>query len=393
MTPLELRALVPAANTFTWLNAAASSPTPRPVLDAMTAHLAETAERGDLGYPKWAAFKEQARARLARFIGASPAEVAFTPSTSFGFHVIAQLLKARGVEEVLTLESEFPSTTLPLLYDGLRLRAARPRPDGRYTLEDLEAALTPRTRAVAVSVVQFASGFRVDLEGLARLCRARGLTLCLNAAQGLGQAPVDVHALGASFLAGTSHKWLMAGYGVGCLYVAREWLDEVPLPLGGWLSVAPHEQFDAWVHAARTSDAHGFTAQGTRFRREASALEAGGGAWVGLAAVDAALALHEALGVDATLAHNIALQLALRAGLRARGFAPNTPDEAASLSGICVVPVQGPPQDVVRALVREAGVVTTARGPGVRISTHAYNTREDVERLLTAIDRLGVRPG
>lgn len=392
MTPLELRALLPAANSHTWLNAAASSPAPRPVYEAMTAHLAETLEKGDLPYPKWIAFKEATRARMARFIGAAPEELAFTPSTSFGFHVVAQMLKARGVEEVLTLESEFPSTTLPLLYDGLTLSGVRPRADGRFTLEDVAAALTPRTGAVAVSVVQFASGFRIDLAGLARLCRDRELTLCLNAAQGLGQVPIDVRGLGASFLAATSHKWFMGGYGVGVLYVAKDWLDEVRLPFGGWLSVAPHEQFDPWMHADRATDAHGFTARGTRFRREASALEAGGGAWVGLYGVDAALALHEALGVENTLAHNVRLQLELRAGLRRRGFVPNTPDEPESLSGICVVPVEGTPQDVVRALIREAKVVTTARGPGVRISTHAFNTREDVERLLAAFDRLGVRP-
>lgn len=393
MTPLELRALFPALSSHTWLNAAASSPAPRPVYEAMTGHLTQTLESGDLGYPKWIAFKEATRARLARFIGAAPEELAFTPSTSFGFHVIAQLLKARGVEEVLTLESEFPSTTLPLLYDGLALRGVRPRADGRYTLEDVEAALTPRTGAVAVSVVQFASGFRVDLTGLSRLCRDRGLTLCLNAAQALGQVPLDVRGLSASFLAATSHKWFMGGYGVGVLYVAKDWLESTPLPFGGWLSVAPHEQFDPWAHAQRDVDAHGFTARGTRFRREASALEAGGGAWVGLYGVDAALSLHEALGVDTTLAHNVGLQLHLRAGLRRRGFVPNTPDEAASLSGICVVPVAGPPQDVVRALIKDAGVVTTARGGGVRISTHAFNTLDDVERLFHAVDRLGVRPG
>jgi selenocysteine lyase/cysteine desulfurase len=392
MTPLELRSHLPALKSYTWLNAAASSPSPQPVLDAMTAHLRETAEQGDLGYPKWAAFKTHVRERLARFIGASADELAFTPSTSFGFHVIAQLLKARGIEEVLTLEHEFPSTTLPMLYDGLTLRGVRATPEGRYTLDDVAAALTPRTKAVAVSVVQFASGFRVDLEGVSRLCRDRGLTLCLNAAQGLGQVPLDVKRLGASFLAATSHKWLMGGYGVGALYIAKDWLDSTPLPFGGWLSVEPHEQFEPWMHAARADDATGFTARGTRFRKQASALEAGGGAWVGLYGVDAALALHEAVGVDVTLAHNVRLQLHLREGLRRRGFTPNTPDEPTSLSGICVFPVQGAPLDVVRALIKDANVVTTPRGGGVRVSTHAYNTEEDVERLLGALDRLGVRP-
>lgn len=377
---------------YTWLNAAASSPTPQPVYDAMERHLRETRDLGDLNYPAWLRFKSAVRMRLATFIGATPEELAFTPSTSFGFHVIARMLSARGVREVLTLETEFPSTTLPLLHDGLVLRGVRARPDGSYPLADLEAAMTPETGAVAVSVVQYASGYRVDLEGLSRLCRARGLTLCLNAAQALGQVPLDVSALGASFLAATSHKWFMGGYGVGMLYVRKDWLEAGPLPLGGWLSVAPEDQFQPFAHAEREDDAHGFTAWGTRMRREASALEAGGGAWVGLHGVNAALSLHEALSVGTTLGHNVELQLELRRRLRERGFVPNAPDTPATMSGICVIPVQGEPQEVVRALIREHKVVTTPRGGGVRLSTHAFNTLEDVDRLVWALDALGVRP-
>ncbi len=393
MTPAEVRAQFPALKKRVWLNAAASSPTPQPVFDAMERCLRDALENGDVSYPTWARFKDDTRARLAKFIGATSGELAFTQSTSFGVHVIAQMLKARGITEVLTLECEFPSTTLPFLYDGLTLRAARLRADGTVTVGDLEAALTPKTGAIAVSAVQFGSGFRVDLEGVAALCRARGLTFIINAAQGLGHVPLDVAKLGADFLAGTSHKWFMAGYGTGLLYVAKKWLDEVRLPFGGWLSVKPEEQFQPWVHATRVDDAHGFTATGTKFRHEASALEAGGGSWVGLYAVDAALELHEALGVENTLRHNIALQLKLRAGLRTMGFTPNTPDDPASLSGICVVPVHGAPIDVVRTLLREANLSTTARGVGLRISTHVFNDESDVEYLLAAFARLGIKPG
>lgn len=392
MTPAEVRGQVPLLAQYTWLNAAASSPTSVPVYAAMERHLRETRETGDVHYPAWAQFKTATRARLAAFIGATPRELAFVPSTSFGFHVIAQMLKARGVREVLTLEGEFPSTTQPMLYDGLRLRAVKAQPDGRTTVADLEAALTKDTGAIAVSVVQFASGFRVDLEGVAALCRAKGLHLCLNAAQAMGQVPLDVRRLGASFLAATSHKWLMGGYGVGMLFIREDWLDEVPLPFGGWLSLEPEDQFNAWANVTRQEDARGFTATGTKFRKDAAALEAGGGAWVGLYGVDAALELHERVGVQNTLAHNVALQMELRARLRARGFTPNTPDEEGSLSGICVVPVKGPAIDVVRALLKDAKVATTPRGVGLRISTHVYNTVEDVDRLMVAMDGLGVAP-
>jgi selenocysteine lyase/cysteine desulfurase len=109
--------------------------------------------------------------------------------------------------------------------------------------------------------------------------------------------------------------------------------------------------------------------------------------------VDAALALHEAVGKEATLAQVVRLQLKLRERLRSAGFVPNTPDDPSTVSGICVIPVQGPPLEVVRTLLREANVATTARGGGVRISTHVYNDEGDLDRLLHALTRLGIKPG
>ncbi len=393
MTPAELRAQLPILQNSTWLNAAASSPTPMPVYEAMKNYLQETMESGDMRYPAWARLKDEVRTRLARFIGASAQEVGFTPSTSFGFHVIAQMLKARGITEVLTLETEFPSTTLPMLYDGLTLRGVRVRADGTYALSDLEAALTPKTGAIAVSAVQYASGFRIDLNAVSAMCRSRGLIFIVNAAQGVGHVPLDVHALGAHFLAATSHKWFMAGYGMGMLFIDRTWLEAVPLPFGGWLSVEPQEQFEPWVHAQVVEDPAGFTATGTKFRRQTSALEAGGGSWVGLYGLNAALALHEAVTPQVTLARVVELQTQLRVLLRSAGFVPSTPDDPSTLSGICVIPVQGTPREVVRALLREAKVATTARGGGLRISTHVYNDEGDLDRLMSALSRLGVKPG
>jgi selenocysteine lyase/cysteine desulfurase len=391
MTPAEVRALFPSLKEQVWLNAAASSPLCTPVAEAMRQHVAECETRGDVGFPRWLAQKEAVRARLAAFVGAAPAEVAFTPSTSFGFHVIAQCLKARGVTEVLTLEHEFPSTTVPLLFDGLTVRGVRRRPDGSYPLDDIAAALRPTTGAVALSLVQFNSGFRVDVEGVAKLCRDKGLPLALNGAQALGHVPIDVRALGAAFLSMTSHKWLGAGYGTGMLVVTEPWLDA--LPMAGWLSVKPESLWQAFPETSRADDAHGFVAKGTRVRREASALEGGGGLWLNCHALEAALGVHEAVGTATTLAHVLELQRHLREGLRRRGFTPTAPDEPARASGICVVPVQGPPEEVVKALLRERRVVTTPRGGGVRLSTHVFNTHDDVDQALSAFDAVGVKPG
>jgi selenocysteine lyase/cysteine desulfurase len=294
-----------------------------------------------------------------------------------GFHAVAELFWRRGVREVLTLDAEFPSTTVPLLARGLRLKVVKARPDGTYRVEDLEGG-----DAVALSAVQFGSGFAIDLPALRALCRDRKVPLALNVAQALGQLPVTVE--GADFVCGTSHKWMMGGYGTGLFYAREGWLEELGLPWAGWLSPPESLRWQTFPGTAW----EGTVAHGVSLRTEAAGLEAGGGHWPALYAFDAALGLIEQAGVERIHAHNLALQRLLRDGLQRRGFVPNAP----LMSGICVTKVDGSPADAVNALFGE-GVVVTPRAGGVRFSTHVYNDATDVERALEAIDRVKLRPG
>lgn len=373
-----MRELFPALRRYAYLNAASSSPLATPVADAAAAFLRETQEHGDVRFPAWLAFKEQLHERLGRLLNVPAAQVAFTPSTSMGFHLVAELLRRRGVREVLTLEGEFPSTTIPFLNLGLKLRVVKPRPDGRYPIEDLAAALTPQTGAVAVSAVQYASGFLIDLDGLATL----KVPVALNVAQALGQVRIDASRF--DFVCGTSHKWMMGGYGTGVFAVRPGWLEELGLPWAGWFS--PPESV-RWQNFPGTQFS-GAVGEGVTTRREAMALEAGGPAWTSLYAFGAGLELIERAGIDAIHAHNLKLQRLLRAGLEQRGYAANAP----LCSGICVVRVQGEALAAVRALLQH-DVVTTPRGVGVRFATHAFNDESDVERALAAVDRAGLKPG
>lgn len=390
VTPAHVRAQLPALENWVWFNAAASSPLPRPVSDAVNAITAEASAQGDLGFARWLALRETTRGQLAQLVNATPREIALTPSTSFGFHYAATMLKARGITEVLTLASEFPSTTLPLVHGGLQLQVVPAGPQNEFTLDAIERALTPQTGAVAVSAVQFSTGFQVDLKGLSALCQAKKLPLLINAAQALGQLQLDVRALKPAFLAAPSHKWLMAGYGMAMLFVDEGWLDD-PLPMGGWLSV-PNEKLWQTVHANHAHPGpHATRVTGADFRHDASALEAGGANWAGAAALNAALTLHLSLDAAETRRHIVGLQLRLRRQLRAMGFTPSTADDEATISGICGIAVSGDPNEAVRHLLRDARIVTTARGGQLRLSTHVFNTEHEVDLVCDALKR-GVRP-
>lgn len=370
-----MRHLFPALQRYAYLNAAASSPLATPVAEAAIAVIREAEAQADVGFQRWLDLKESLRSRIARLMGCRPAEVAITASTSTGFAAVAELLWRHGARTVLTLESEFPSTTVPLLARGLALKVVKARPDGTYRVEDFEGG-----DAVAVSAVQFSSGFAIDLPAVVSYCRARKVPLAVNAAQALGQIPIDVD--GVDFLCGTSHKWLMAGYGAGLLYVRDGWLAEHGLPWASWFSQPEAMRWHSFPGVTWDGD----VARGVALRRQAPALEAGA-QWPMYYALDAALQLIESVGVPAIHTHNLALQRVLRAGLEQRGFTPNAPLS----SGICVVRVQGNPNDAVRALLAE-NVVVTARAGGVRFSTHVYNDESDVQRGLEAIDRVKLRP-
>jgi selenocysteine lyase/cysteine desulfurase len=244
--------------------------------------------------------------------------------------------------------------------------------------------------------VQFSSGFRLDLAAAGKLCKSRGLLLAVNAAQALGQIPVNVRSSQIDFLCGTSHKWMMGGFGVGLFYVRRAVAAKASLPFAGWLSTEDPMRMDGFVGArapgrARTLPGASFTARGAALRRGATALEAGSGPWAPILGFGAALELIERIGVEQIEAHNARLQSVLRPKLRALGFSPNAPDDPAQGSGICVVKPEGDPLRVVRALA-DKGVVVSPRGGGLRISTHVFNNQGDLDRLFWALQRLNIRP-
>jgi cysteine desulfurase / selenocysteine lyase len=389
--PSDLRALFPAVRRRTYLNAAASSPLATSVALAIEAHLNDTVENGDVHFGEWLAFRESLRGKVAEFIGAQPAEIAFLGSTSAGFSAVASLWQQRSIRRVLTLEGEFPSTTIPFLQAGFSLEVVRPKPDGSTLIEQLAEALKPEVGAVAVSAVQFASGYRLDLEAVAKLCAERKVPWAVNAAQALGQVPIDVAKLGCDFLAAPSHKWMLGGFGAGIFFAKTGTLQGVKLPWSGWFSPPEALRWDAFAGAQKSREsARGFAARGVSVRAEASALEASM-SWGALHGLGAGLDILSTIGVPAVLEHNVGLQFLLRAGLRSAGFAPNTPDDEAGLSGICVVPVEGDLSSAVRGLFKE-GVVTSPRGGGVRISTHIFNDESDVENALAAFDKLGLKP-
>jgi cysteine desulfurase / selenocysteine lyase len=365
MSWTEIRGLFPALKEVVYLNNASASPIPEPVAVEYMALAQQLQRAGDTPWDEWLGRIGVARQRVADLLGANEECIGLIPNTSYGMNVVAHLLRDAG--EVLFMRDEFPATTIPFVNLGCQVRFVEPQ-NGRYNIGSVENRITEQTRILATSHVQFATGFRHNLEELGDLCKKRGLVFVVNATQSIGCAPIDVVKDSIDFLAFSGVKTLCTGAGTGGLYVSSDRLGGRPWPLAGWLS---------------TSDPSNYENAHPDFQRSTSAIEIGAPNLGGIFALERALRLFEEVGFDTV--HNRILDLAghLHQSLVSAGFPLAAPASRDERLGTIAVPISHAVEHAARLAAR--GIIVSARRGMLRASVHIYNTRDDIERFVNVL--------
>ncbi|MEX2015250.1 MAG: aminotransferase class V-fold PLP-dependent enzyme, partial [Candidatus Hydrogenedentales bacterium] len=179
-----------------------------------------------------------ARANAARLLGAEADEIALLGPTSLGLSLIAHGVAWEAGDEVVYYADDYPANVYPwrdLERRGVRPVAVRAEHPGVITPADVEHALSSRTRLVALASCNFLSGYRIDIDGIGRMLRERGVLFSLDAIQTLGAFPTPTRYV--DFLAADSHKWLLGPAGAGVVYVAKERQEGFHPPLLGAANV------------------------------------------------------------------------------------------------------------------------------------------------------------
>jgi len=374
---LYLPAEFPLDPQICYLNHAAIGPWPRRTAQTVANFAQQNMMRGGTDYPDWLKVEQRLRARIARMINAPASDdIALTKNTSEGLSTISQGLDWRDGDEIVGLAHDFCSNRMP--WEVLGSRGVHYRPVDALDSEDPEdaliAAITPRTRLLAISTVHYATGYRFDLERIAAACQRHGVLLSVDVIQSLGALPFDLQAVDADFVTCGGHKWLLAPEGLGFFYCRASLRDHLRLHQFGWaMREHPYDfEGDDWQPA-----------------RSARRFESGTPNMMGIHALDASLSLFEEVGIDQVserLATNV--EILIRGLEKLPGVEVITPAPASRRAGIVSFRHAGTPQKTLHQQLMTHGVICAPRAGGIRLAPHFYTSESVLSTSLEKIKQL-----
>ncbi|MCA9771895.1 MAG: aminotransferase class V-fold PLP-dependent enzyme, partial [Myxococcales bacterium] len=246
--PTPFRRHFPVLENLLFFNHAAVAPLPQPAVDAMRGFLDDSSRWASIHEaPDWTRRHREVRALFARLVGGEPHEVAYVKNTTEGLGFVAAGLDWRAGDNVVWLEGKYPSNVYPWWHLGrlgVEARMVPQRPGARFDVDDIVSAIGHRTRLVAVSSVEFSTGFRNDLDAIGAACRERGVLFCVDAIQSLGALRLDVRETPVDFLSADGHKWLLSPEGIGAFWASDRVIDQLTPAYIGWMSVLNAGNFD-----------------------------------------------------------------------------------------------------------------------------------------------------
>jgi selenocysteine lyase/cysteine desulfurase len=393
---LNARQHFPGALDKTYLDAACISLAPRPAVEAVEKFLDlsltcpyESATAQHIAMDE---LRGAARPIVARLLNAHQDEIALVESTSHALAIAAEALPLESGDRILISDLEFMEVAIPWMQkqkDGIAIDVV-PNVKGEVRAEDFAARLTPKTRAMVLSSVQWSNGYRCDLAAFSRLCRDRGIFLVVDAIQQLGAVPINVRETPIDLLACGGHKWLNAPFGCGFLYINREIQQRLRPPIAGYLSLCdPVGGWGAYFQTPTITPVSDYA-----YVQAARRYEAGGTAnYPGAVGLAASVSMILNLGQQNVAEHVHGLTDRLVAGLERLPVKVITPREHHRRAGIVTFSVGDADANVtlMNRLLEQRILVSvryTSNVGGVRISCHLFNSDEDVDRVLESVGRL-----
>lgn len=370
----KIRAAFPALEKYAYLNSAAVAPVPTVAVEAVVSQLTDVSRNGSANYADWINTKQRARESIAEMLRVRPEQIAFMRNTSDGFSSVANGLDWAEGDNIVSFEREFPANFYAwrMVRDkyGVELRLC-PERGGRIDTDEFIALIDANTRLVAISAVQFASGFRADLERIGRAAREADALFAVDIIQGFGAMPFDLPAQFVDIACGASHKWLCSPEGCGILYLSDTAREIIEPNFVGWISVEEPWHFDDREQPWKPS---------------AMAWESGTGCASLFYGLEQSLKLLREAGAENIEKYLEELSDYLCEGLQAKNYeivSSRAPGEKSQI--VCLMPKAGQTSNEVAKLLENENIIVSPRGERIRVAPHFFNNKADIEKLIAVL--------
>lgn len=358
----------PVRRNLVYLNHASVAPLCRPAAEAMQKLAADALEFGSLHYDQWLASYEGLRVAAARLIGAHRSEIAIIKNTSEGISTVATGIDWRSGDKIVAFREEFPSNVYPwqqLEREGVQIEWL----SVFDPLDRIEQACRG-ARLLAISFVQYLSGYRADLEAIGEICHRHQCIFFVDAIQGLGAFPVDVRKARIHALAADGHKWMLGAEGCGILFVSQEFQDSVRPVEFGWTTVAGYANY---------------ASRDLTLRADAGRYECGTLSTIGCYGLRASIEFLLGVGVEAIAPAVQGLADLVAESVQAKGYEVLGRRSPETGAGIVSFRKAGFEAGALVGLLKDAGILAAPRQGWVRVSPHFYISPDEIGRLIEVL--------
>ncbi len=367
MNPETLRSEIPALEECTYFNWGASGPSPEPVVDAAAEferyHQYESPTDEGM-YAAAGEATERVREAVAGLLGTDAGHVGLTQSTVDGINHVATGLDWADGDVVVRTDTEHSAARLPWErmaeeYD-LEIRVLDTEA-GQVDREELKTAVQD-ARLVCFNSPTWSYGNRQPVSEIVDIAHDAGAMVLVDAVQAPGQGPVDVEEWGADFVTGSGHKWLLGVWGAGFLYASDHGLDALRPTQIGYYSVKD------------------YGAAEFEFYDDARKFDLGTRSLAPFVALETAIDQLQSIGLETVEQRISTLTDRLKDGLGDRLLSPRD-----TQSGLVTFAAENPDATVERLAEQDIQIRTLPSPDACRVSVHAVNTADDIDRLLDAL--------
>ena len=369
---IKARKLFPYLNKgVVYLNPASTGPMSLRVKESINELLYLKSEGKIDDYKELLRRADESKQLLGKLLNTSADRIAFTSNTSSGLNILAQGIRWEKGDRILLGDVEFPANVYPFmnLKDmGVEIDFVKSE-NGIVTAEDLISAITPKTKLISVSYVQFLSGYRIELEKLGSTCKEKGIILSIDATQGLGALTLDVQKCNVYFISCGTQKWMLGLQGMAFIYISEELQGKLKTASVGWLSVE-----NAWDLID-----YDFTLKKTANRYQPGTLNT-----FGIYAINASLKMFDEFGFNNIEEQVLSNSKYLIEQLTDTGFTPLLKNFSKNnLAGIISFKREDA-EDIFNYL-QTKNIVIAVREGIVRLSPHFYNTKDEIDKVVAEL--------